>query len=163
MTLPETAQPLAANDALSEMLRVRLVGRIVKDNDIPEALAVRILDQAITFLHLCAADPYSAYAPSPMVDMGWHAFILYTREYAEFCQQIAGRFLHHSPTDEPGRGNNSGGVPRTVRALWDHGLPVDEDLWISSETECSVPCDARCHRTCEASPPPAPNLDPSGA
>ena len=35
------------------------------------------------------------------VDKAWHAFLLHTREYAEFCHQIAGRFIHHVPTDEP--------------------------------------------------------------
>jgi hypothetical protein len=31
------------------------------------------------------------------VDELWHTFILFTQEYAEFCQQVAGRFLHHAP------------------------------------------------------------------
>jgi hypothetical protein len=34
---------------------------------------------------------------SPQVDEVWHAFILFTREYAEFCQDTFGMFLHHVP------------------------------------------------------------------
>jgi len=34
---------------------------------------------------------------SPVIDEVWHAFILHTREYAEFCQSIFGRFVHHAP------------------------------------------------------------------
>ncbi|MCZ8044523.1 MAG: hypothetical protein O9330_18805 [Beijerinckiaceae bacterium] len=35
--------------------------------------------------------------PSQVADDLWHAFILYTRAYQEFCQQAFGGFLHHTP------------------------------------------------------------------
>ncbi len=31
------------------------------------------------------------------VDVLWHAFILHTKDYAEFCDRFYGGFLHHSP------------------------------------------------------------------
>jgi hypothetical protein len=31
------------------------------------------------------------------IDEVWHQFILFTREYGNFCQESFGRFLHHSP------------------------------------------------------------------
>lgn len=34
---------------------------------------------------------------SPKVDEVWHAFILFTREYAAFCQDVFGEFIHHVP------------------------------------------------------------------
>ncbi len=34
---------------------------------------------------------------SPEIDEVWHAFILFTREYAEFCQAAFGSFVHHVP------------------------------------------------------------------
>lgn len=34
---------------------------------------------------------------SPDVDDAWHALILDTREYAEFCERNFGRFIHHRP------------------------------------------------------------------
>jgi hypothetical protein len=34
---------------------------------------------------------------SPEVDEVWHAFILFTREYAAFCQEAFGTFIHHVP------------------------------------------------------------------
>jgi hypothetical protein len=34
---------------------------------------------------------------SPEADEVWHAFILFTREYAEFCQDAFGMFIHHVP------------------------------------------------------------------
>lgn len=35
--------------------------------------------------------------PSQVVDDLWHEFILYTRNYAEFCRRAFGGFLHHTP------------------------------------------------------------------
>ncbi|WP_227869205.1 glycine-rich domain-containing protein [Nitrosospira lacus] len=35
--------------------------------------------------------------PSRVVDVAWHEFILFTRDYEEFCQHGIGRFLHHTP------------------------------------------------------------------
>jgi|SRR5688572_15260138 len=35
--------------------------------------------------------------PSQIVDDLWHEFILYTRDYKEFCAEAFGRFMHHAP------------------------------------------------------------------
>jgi hypothetical protein len=48
-------------------------------------------------------------SPSPIVDEAWHQFILFTREYAEYCNSVAGRFIHHEPHID--------GVERTVSPL----------------------------------------------
>jgi len=37
--------------------------------------------------------------PSQVVDVAWHEFILFTRNYKEFCTKAIGRFLHHTPTE----------------------------------------------------------------
>jgi hypothetical protein len=34
---------------------------------------------------------------SPEVDEVWHAFILFTKDYAEFCRSVFGEFIHHVP------------------------------------------------------------------
>lgn len=35
------------------------------------------------------------------VDEAWHQFILYTREYIEFCQRFFGRYVPHNPSNAP--------------------------------------------------------------
>ena len=35
--------------------------------------------------------------PSKLVDECWHIFICDTRKYAQFCEAVFGRFLHHEP------------------------------------------------------------------
>jgi hypothetical protein len=41
------------------------------------------------------------------VDEVWHQFILYTREYMDFCEAFFGRYVPHSPSNspEPSTGN----------------------------------------------------------
>lgn len=41
--------------------------------------------------------------PSQVVDDLWHEFILYTKNYDQFCRQAFGRFLHHTPAVVLGR------------------------------------------------------------
>src|SRR5688572_14802468 len=36
--------------------------------------------------------------PSKVADDLWHEFILFTREYHDFCEQAFGRHLHHAPS-----------------------------------------------------------------
>jgi len=36
-------------------------------------------------------------SPTKEVDVAWHEFILFTRDYAEFCHVHFGRFMHHVP------------------------------------------------------------------
>lgn len=62
------------------------------------------LTEAVTFLRDCATHP-GTLTPSPSADIAWHEFILHTREYAAFCQRIAGRFIHHQPSGDECGGN----------------------------------------------------------
>ena len=44
-------------------------------------------------------DPRNAHAVSLVVDDFWHAHILHTRMYADFCDRVIGAFMHHIPLD----------------------------------------------------------------
>ena len=53
--------------------------------------------------------------PSQVVDDLWHEFILYTREYEQFCRKAFGGFLHHVPAAVlgPAKLSNEG-----LRRVW---------------------------------------------
>jgi len=54
--------------------------------------------------------------PSQVVDDLWHEFILYTRNYQQFCNQAFGGYMHHVPAVELGRGQGDDiGLKRTWR------------------------------------------------
>lgn len=36
-----------------------------------------------------------------LFDEMWHTFVLFTKEYAAFCEKYVGRFCHHAPTTQP--------------------------------------------------------------
>jgi len=81
----------------------RAVNRLVDDEGMESALAERVTGEAINFIEFVGKREGEAFSPSPLVDAGWHSLILYTREYAQLCDRLAGRFIHHSPNDIPGR------------------------------------------------------------
>ena len=37
--------------------------------------------------------------PSQVIDVAWHEFILFTKDYANFCKKALGRFIHHTPAE----------------------------------------------------------------
>jgi hypothetical protein len=54
--------------------------------------------------------------PSQVVDIAWHEFILFTRNYEAFCAKALGRFLHHTPSEAmPSRMTASDSIKRTWR------------------------------------------------
>lgn len=137
---------LASKEPINNQLWRRLVDRIVmdlkfqelighEDSDAQHRWAERILDQALGFLRLCAAEPEGRYQPSVLVDIGWHTFILHTREYATFCQELTGGFIHHAPSDEDDVNFDSRDLIRTVTAMQVRNITVDEVLW-TSPSEC---------------------------
>lgn len=136
-------------DLVSPRMFDRLVARVMADNDDDQPTATRITEQALAFLAACAADPGAGLAPSPEVDKGWHAFVLHTADYAEFCDRVADRFIHHLP-DEPGEEDSGAGVPVTVAAMRALGLSVDADLW-GTAGECTSDCH-QCQAGCHDSP-----------
>jgi hypothetical protein len=38
------------------------------------------------------------YSHMLLIDEMWHNFVLFTREYAAFCDELLGGYLHHAPT-----------------------------------------------------------------
>jgi hypothetical protein len=76
-----------------------IVRRISIEQRIPLDQASELFQETLNFLDLCndASEPL---APSRAIDAAWHTFILHTADYASYCQDRFGRFLHHVPTDE---------------------------------------------------------------
>ncbi len=58
--------------------------------------AQRVGKEYARFLSLRAQN--SQLSPSDDVDRMWHQHILNTQHYADYCNKIAGKFVHHDPT-----------------------------------------------------------------
>jgi hypothetical protein len=141
----------APRDLISPRLHGRLARRIIADHPGTDPLAAeRIMDQTLAFLQACAVNPDAGLAPSDEVDKGWHAFILHTADYAEFCQRVAGRFIHHLPVEPGSTADGGAALHATVAAMRTIGLAVDEDLWPAA-ADCESKCH-QCHGGCYDSP-----------
>lgn len=99
---------------------------VLHDNE-TRARAEMIADQAVAFV-VTAATATVPMMPSDDVDKGFHALILHTKDYAELCEQQAGRFLHHNP--RPGGGpRDPEKVAASARAMKAAGFRVFDELW----------------------------------
>ncbi|MCX5412240.1 hypothetical protein [Streptomyces sp. NBC_00059] len=96
-------------------------------------------DQAIAFV-ATAAIASTPMVPSDDVDYAFHAFILHTKEYAEFCEQHGGRFIHHNP--RPGdNGRSVGAVAASAHAMKAAGFQVFDGMW-TVDGQNAAQCDS---------------------
>jgi hypothetical protein len=156
MTAVMTAR-VSGRSLVPDALFERLVARIVADEHVERQMAERIMDQALAFLRACADNQAVLLSPSRLVDIGWHTFILYTREYATFCERVAGYFIHHAPDDDESVSSEPPGqaLARSVEAIEAAGLVVDADLWLAPDAT-KGPCNQCSNLGCGAGPPPTP-------
>ncbi|WP_027927253.1 glycine-rich domain-containing protein [Amycolatopsis benzoatilytica] len=139
---------------IPEDLFHRLTARVAKENSVPLEYAGRIMDQALAFLAACARTDQPL-APSDTVDIGWHTFILYTHEYADFCDRISGSFIHHVPNDSEELSDTPlvDMLACTTVAIASAGFVVDDELWFTGAAKCAK-C-SQCKNGCTDDPPPA--------
>ncbi len=78
----------------------QVVRRIAREHRTTRGRARRRFDEMVRYLDLCGESPETL-APSKKVDKAWHEFLLFTREYAAFCESRYGRFIHHEPHVKP--------------------------------------------------------------
>lgn len=80
------------------------------------------------FVALHLLYPEEILVPSKIIDMYWHQHILDTKKYAEDCQSIFGKFLHHDPYFGIGGENdkelNIAAFERTKK-LWKESFGID--------------------------------------
>lgn len=67
-------------------------------------------------------DPRNMHAISKELDPFWHAHILHTEEYVEFCDRVMHYYMHHAPLDH-GRSDHVEGVKRLYRYTVDECYP----------------------------------------
>lgn len=63
-------------------------------NEVPAEQAANLFYELESFLR--RADKRDL-TPTKEVDEAWHAFILHTKDYSEWCSTQIGRFIHHVP------------------------------------------------------------------
>lgn len=76
----------------------RVLGRYVAEKGVSPDEARKHSMELFRYLVLRALNPDARYplASGPVDDL-WHNFLLFTQEYAGFCQYMCGTFIHHHP------------------------------------------------------------------
>lgn len=87
-----------------------VVERIAREHHMDPVQAASIFRDTLRFLYLAGATDAKHIAPTKNIDIGWHAFLMFTRDYAEFCMTNFGKFIHHAP-------RRRGDAPATINAL----------------------------------------------
>ena len=96
-TSHEIEQSRLLFDKISMFDFAKVTARYAKDGNVSLESAEETLLELKRWFTLCALHPEKTYATGGQVDAMWHTFILFTKYYARFCQDIAGAFIHHSP------------------------------------------------------------------
>ncbi len=88
-------------------------------------------------------DPANAHAVSLAVDPFWHAHILHTMDYVDFCNRTVGEYMHHQPLDRADRPKLE-----NVRTLYQYTLEVlgqlfthvDQEFWSPDVSDALMIC-----------------------
>ncbi|MFH9606889.1 hypothetical protein [Streptomyces sp. NPDC017448] len=97
-------------------------------------MAERVMDQGLAFVETMGRTR-AALSPSKVVDPAWHAFLLHTKDYAEWCTARFGYVIHHDPRS---RKVDAGMMVDVTEAIRAQGFYVDERMW-RTPAECNPP------------------------
>lgn len=103
-----------------------IVDRLSAHPDVPDSLAEPVMTETLRFVQLAAAVDEPV-VPSRLVDVGWHEFILFTRDYIAHCAELGG-YVHHVPDTSDAIGDPTA-YQRTRELLTERHGPLDERLW----------------------------------
>ena len=85
-----------------------LIDKLIKDRIVHDPTEGNVLFIEVKrYLVLSRLDPSVAWEMySRRVDEVWHQFVLFTFEYATFCDRYLGGFVHHRPSNAPELASN---------------------------------------------------------
>ena len=93
---------------LAEVLAYRhpgVVRRYAKEQHASREEAEEVFQETLKWLYLCGCGLREDFACSmtpeiAKLDEMWHTFLMFTRDYADFCERYFGFFLHHVPNED---------------------------------------------------------------
>ncbi len=133
------AQNRSTRMPVDEVLRYsnpRVIERHLQDYQISRETATRRFDGLKQFMLVAAIMPGQK-VTSPDIDAMWHTFLLFTRDYRQFCSDYLGRFIEHEPFETAAPWAYEKTRERATALLG----PLDKELWpIQAKADCSSGC-----------------------
>jgi hypothetical protein len=99
--VPLTDDQLRALRVLEAYDLTPVRSRLVDDGAMPSSWVDEALLEFRRFLGLQVVAPGPRTMFSRHVDHVWHTCLLFSRLYADYCDQAFGHFFHHDPATEP--------------------------------------------------------------
>ena len=127
-----------------------VIGKLQTEMRMSKEEAERLFQDTLRFLWLCGSQP-GKFSPSRRIDETWHRFILFTRDYHEFCNRFFGKYIHHGPLQE-GRKREDliRGAGLYTVAQKAFGASLHRENWLG-ESATSGTCCADCETEHESS------------
>ena len=151
--MPRPARPLGLSENVKVSAAVFRRLRYIEGFDVSRIVRgvgktssqARLVLELKRFLALSLIYPHPTYAFSPSlpIDDVWHRFILSTRRYRSFCDEVYGRYFDHVPGESRAgsrRRIRGGAMPYTLSKLEQAFGSYDNALW-TGDAACG-PCEA---------------------
>jgi hypothetical protein len=100
LTLGE--EQLASLRVIEEFDLTRIRNRLLHDGALPQSWVDEALLEFRRYLGLQVVAPGARTMYSHQVDVVWHTCLLFTRLYADLCEQAFGYFVHPEPSADSG-------------------------------------------------------------
>ena len=104
-----------------------VISRFTDQFKISEAEAEDIFTETKKFLYLCQLPGIFIPDELLIVDEMWHNFILFTKEYQQFCDRHFGRYFHHLPASKAEKENHKveeAANPDRIREAFNQKLSI---------------------------------------
>lgn len=117
----------------------QLIERLKQKEGLTHEEAEIVYQDMLRFLSLCgrrnSATKNMKLAPPESIDIAWHHFILFTEDYAKFCDKFFGRFIHHYPS--PARERPTENLLEKTIALAEATFGSLSSNWLCPAGPCS--------------------------
>lgn len=134
---PSKEEPLDPHAMIQKLVERRplLLERVGRALFCDEQQAKLALEEVAKFLILASRHGDGPLTPSPRLDLAWHEWILFTKEYLDFCQEHFGKMIHHEPGGEPR--NNQRQFQATLRLYRESFGAPPPSIWDSGQATAS--------------------------
>jgi hypothetical protein len=75
----------------------QVIARLMRKLQWDQEYAEQVVGEYRRYMALAALYPGESHAPSPLVDEVWHAHLMFTRDYRDFCYLLTSEFIDHCP------------------------------------------------------------------
>ncbi|WP_028055629.1 hypothetical protein [Sinorhizobium medicae] len=91
-----------------------VLSRYIQLHNVETTLAHEHERELKRFLVIASLFPQESFSMAGPTDDLWHEFILFTKEYIQFCELVGGEYIHHSPTVDDGEDDLPAGMERRL-------------------------------------------------